>query len=371
MSIPVLICDDSSFARKQMARTLPKEWDVEVTFANNGEEGVAAIKAGKGEVVFLDLNMPVMDGYEVLRAIQQDDLPALVIVVSGDIQEQARARVKALGALDFIKKPVNADSIAKILKEYGILTIALGEDKPKQERKESSKPETKQSTILPSSQDEISAAALLDPSLFDGDSSIPMIQDELRDACQEIANVAMGQAADLLAKLLDVFVLLPIPNVNVLEVSELTMTLKATEEHSTVSALCQGFIGAGIAGEALLLFHDSSFKDMAKLMGLAHPEDNITEMEVMIDTGNVLIGAFLSGIAEQLHMKFNQSHPVILGRHCSVEQLISNNAATWSRTLAMEINYRIENHDVQCDLLLLFTEDSLPTLNFKLGYLLD
>lgn len=331
MSIPVLICDDSALARKQMARTLPKEWDVEVTFANNGAEGIEAIRAGKGEVVFLDLNMPVMDGYEVLQTIQKEDLPALVIVVSGDIQIKAHERVKALGALDFIQKPVSADAISNILQEYGILTIALGEEV----------------------------------------ADSPMIEVDLRDACQEIANVAMGRAADLLAKLLDVFVLLPIPNVNVLEVSELTMTLKATEENSTISALCQGFIGAGVAGEALLLFHDSSFKDMAKLMGLKNPEDKNTEMEVMIDTGNVLIGAFLNGISEQLHMKFSQGHPVVLGRHCTVNDLIHDNSEKWSRTLAMEINYRIEGHDIQCDLLLLFTEDSLPTLNFKLGYLLD
>ena len=331
MSLPILICDDSALARKQMARTLPKDWDVEITYATNGLEGIEAIRAGKGEVVFLDLNMPVMDGYQVLEAIQKEDLPALVIVVSGDIQIKAHERVRNLGALDFIQKPVSADAISHILQEYGILELAQGIEH----------------------------------------SQSPMIQVDLRDACQEVANVAMGRAADLLSKLLNVFVKLPIPNVNVLEVSELTMTLKATEEQSTVSALCQGFIGAGVAGEALLLFHDSSFQDMAKLMKLENPEDEETELEVMIDTANVLIGAFLNGISEQLHMKFSQSHPVVLGRHCSVNSLISENSDKWSRTLAMEINYLIEDHDIQCDLLLLFTEDSLPTLNYKLGYLLD
>ncbi|MCL1067399.1 response regulator [Shewanella olleyana] len=331
MTIPILICDDSGLARKQMARTLPKEWDVDISYATNGAEGLEVIRAGKGEIVFLDLNMPVMDGYEVLEAIQKEDLPALVIVVSGDIQIKAHERVKALGALDFIQKPVSAESISNILEEYGILTLALK----------------------------------------DAGDDTPMFEVDLRDACQEIANVAMGRAADLLATLLDVFVMLPIPNVNVLEVSELTMALKATEESSKVSALCQGFIGAGVAGEALLLFHDSSFEDMAKLMGHKNPKDANNEIEVLIDTGNVLIGAFLNGISEQLDMKFSQGHPVVLGRHCTVNELIHDNSEKWQRTLAMEINYQIENHNVQCDLLLLFTEDSIPTLNFKLGYLLD
>ena len=331
MTIPILICDDSGLARKQMARTLPKEWDVDISYATNGAEGLEVIRAGKGEIVFLDLNMPVMDGYEVLEAIQKEDLPALVIVVSGDIQIKAHERVKALGALDFIQKPVSAESISNILEEYGILTLALK----------------------------------------DASDTTPMFEVDLRDACQEIANVAMGRAADLLATLLDVFVKLPIPNVNVLEVSELTMALKATEESSKVSALCQGFIGAGVAGEALLLFHDSSFEDMAKLMGHKNPQDASNEIEVLIDTGNVLIGAFLNGISEQLDMKFSQGHPVVLGRHCTVNELIHDNSEKWQRTLAMEINYQIEDYNVQCDLLLLFTEDSIPTLNFKLGYLLD
>lgn len=120
MSIPVLICDDSSFARKQVQRALPKGWDVEVTFAGNGEEGLAAIREGKGDVVFLDLTMPVMDGFQLLEFIKKEDLPAMVIVISGDIQPEALERVKRLGALDFIKKPVDADRLQQVLADFGI-----------------------------------------------------------------------------------------------------------------------------------------------------------------------------------------------------------------------------------------------------------
>ena len=107
MSIPLLICDDSNMARKQVARSLPDGWDVDITFATNGKEGIEAIKAGKGDVLLLDLNMPVMDGYQVLETIVKEDLNAMVIVISGDIQPEAHQRVTSLGALDFIQKPVN------------------------------------------------------------------------------------------------------------------------------------------------------------------------------------------------------------------------------------------------------------------------
>ena len=62
MPIPLLICDDSAMARKQVRRALPENWDVDVTMATNGVEGVDAIRQGKGEMVVLDLTMPELDG---------------------------------------------------------------------------------------------------------------------------------------------------------------------------------------------------------------------------------------------------------------------------------------------------------------------
>ena len=120
MTIPLLICDDSNMARKQVARSLPADWDVEITFAGNGEEGLDAIRQGKGEMVFLDLTMPVMDGYTVLEQIKQQQLKCIVIVISADIQPQARDRVMASGALEFIRKPINSEKLLAVLQQYGL-----------------------------------------------------------------------------------------------------------------------------------------------------------------------------------------------------------------------------------------------------------
>lgn len=121
MATSVLICDDSNMARKQMSRALPDDWPTEVTFAKNGQEAIDIIKQGGQELMFLDLTMPVMDGYQTLEAIKKDDLPIMVIVVSGDIQPEARERVKKLGAIDFVKKPVDQEKIRTVLMEYGLI----------------------------------------------------------------------------------------------------------------------------------------------------------------------------------------------------------------------------------------------------------
>lgn len=374
MSTPLLICDDSNMARKQVAKSLPDGWDVDISFATNGLEAIELIKQGKGDVLLLDLNMPEMDGYEVLDAIVKQDLPTMVIVISGDVQPEAHQRVTSMGALDFIKKPINKSKLSDILKAYGIFS---GEQSSVIEQIAKAATEEVKPSVqpMPVVETPVSLAPVTkaEPVIEQEDQApqLEALDPDLRDCYQEIANVAMGQAGDLLARLLDVFVLLPIPNVNLIEVSELSMALSAVEAHESTSGVCQGFIGAGISGEALLILNDSSFKDVASLMNYQYEVDESTELELLMDLANVLIGACLKGVSEQLDMPFSQGHPVVLGQHRKISELIATNSTKWRRTLAIEISYNIENYPIKCDLLLLFTEASMQTLNNKIAYLLD
>ncbi|WP_018276468.1 response regulator [Teredinibacter turnerae] len=122
MALPILICDDSNMARKQVTRSLPAGWDVEITYATNGAEALDVIRAGKADMVFLDLTMPVLDGYGVLETVRREDLNCMIIVISGDIQPEAHERVKALGAIDFIKKPVDQTKLETVLTTYGLIS---------------------------------------------------------------------------------------------------------------------------------------------------------------------------------------------------------------------------------------------------------
>lgn len=318
-------------ARKQVLRALPADWPVSVTEAGNGREAMDAIRRGLGQVVLLDLTMPEMDGYQVLSALRAEGLKAQVIVISGDIQEEAVRRVRELGALAFLKKPFDENELRQILNQLGLLT-------------------------------EIGQASL-------GSRPAANTVISFHDVFRETVNVAIGRAAALIAKVLGVFVQLPVPNVNILEVGELHMALNDASSSKELTAICQGFIGSGIAGEALLMFHDSEIADIAQLM--QRQSTDYSDLEMLLDLSSVLIGACLSSIAEQIDVVFSQGHPQILGQHATIDELIRVNHKRWKKTLAVEISYSLEGHDIRFDLLLLFTEDSIERLTHKLAYLMN
>ena len=352
MATTLLICDDSNLARKQVARSLPPSFDLEVHFAKHGGEAVELLRKGIGDIMFLDLNMPEMDGYEVLQAIRDEDLNSMVIVISGDIQPEARTRVKNLGAVEFIKKPIDLDHLNQVLVDYGLVNDVISPKKDSEDESSAERISKKNKNELASGVQNLK---------FDVD---------YRDCYQEITNVGMGQAADLLARALGVFVSLPVPNVNTIEVSEIHMALSLAEDEDA-SAVCQGFIGRGIAGEAILFFNDSGIGNIAKLMDFSGDIDDTMERELLMDVANILIGACLRGIGDQLNIDFSQGHPMILGQHRKVSNMIKANATRWNKTLAIEINYKIDEADITCDLMLLFTEDSIDELNKRLSYLVD
>jgi two-component system LytT family response regulator len=101
--IRALIADDEALARKFIRRMLKDEHDVEIVGeCANGKETVAMIKKQKPDVVFLDVQMPEMDGFAVLESIGVHQLPAIIFTTA---YEQYAIRAFELHALDYLLKP--------------------------------------------------------------------------------------------------------------------------------------------------------------------------------------------------------------------------------------------------------------------------
>lgn len=111
-----LVTDDSKLARLSLIKSLKAHvGEAEILQAENGQAALDIIKSEKIDVVFLDLTMPIMDGYKAIPLIKRLDSELIIVIVSADVQEQAKRRVIKLGAKLHIQKPINADKMKEIL----------------------------------------------------------------------------------------------------------------------------------------------------------------------------------------------------------------------------------------------------------------
>jgi len=196
------------------------------------------------------------------------------------------------------------------------------------------------------------------------------LSEDLRDAFTEIANVAVGQTADKIARSFSTFVIMPIPRVHLLESADIHMALTAMDGESSVSAVTQAFYAEGISGEALLLFGNGSRADLSQLMGYEPALDEREQLEHMLEMASLLNGSCIQSILDQLEIDVLIGHPVVLGLHKRVHDMFSEYKFPWDKTLAIELNYTFEGFSTTCDLVLLFHQQSLPTLFEKLEVLL-
>ena len=101
--IRVVIADDELLARKFIRRMLKQDPEVEIVAeCSNGAEAVATIRKEKPDLVFLDVQMPEMDGFAVLDAVRLDHLPEIVFTTA---YESYAIRAFELHALDYLLKP--------------------------------------------------------------------------------------------------------------------------------------------------------------------------------------------------------------------------------------------------------------------------
>ncbi|MEK6280124.1 MAG: response regulator [Acidobacteriota bacterium] len=111
--IRALIVDDEPIARRGIRQQLASEPDVEIIGeCTNGREAVAAIRRQAPDLVFLDVQMPLLSGFEVVEAIGVENLPAVVFVTAHD---EHAIRAFEVNALDYLLKPIDRDRFRKTL----------------------------------------------------------------------------------------------------------------------------------------------------------------------------------------------------------------------------------------------------------------
>jgi len=120
----VLIVEDSPTMRQLISFALKRLRGIRIVEASDGVDGLKKLSAEKFDLIFTDINMPIMDGLKLVSLVRNDagykGTPIVVITTEG--AQEDRERALALGANDYITKPIQANRILDIARD--LLNIA-------------------------------------------------------------------------------------------------------------------------------------------------------------------------------------------------------------------------------------------------------
>lgn len=198
----------------------------------------------------------------------------------------------------------------------------------------------------------------------------PLTEDQ-QDALQELANVAMGWAGKSLATLLDSFVQLSVPRVQVLEPEAILPAVRGlVPESEDITAIRQAFFHS-FRGETLVLFTDESWRSLADLMGHEGELSEAEEQEILLETANILVGAVLGGLGSQMDAEFHYSPPSFLTLHAPLDSVFGEEQQTWQHALLLDVHFTLEERGFRCHLIIMLPEESVAAIRRLLAALLE
>ena len=115
----VLLIEDEESLRSVM-KTALEEYGFEVVVAVDGEEGIASIREGLADIILLDIVLPKIDGFEILKTLTlKEKKQAPIIIFSVSTEPLSKEKLKELGVVDWIvKSEINPNQIIDKINQY-------------------------------------------------------------------------------------------------------------------------------------------------------------------------------------------------------------------------------------------------------------
>ncbi len=201
------------------------------------------------------------------------------------------------------------------------------------------------------------------------------LSDEQADALQEVVNIGMGIAGDSLARILRTFVKLSIPRIRLIHADNVNLEIaKLIGEDTMITGVRQAFFSYW-RGEAISVYDQNGCSGMATLMGYPNNSSNNADAdadaELLLDVGNVLVGACINGIAKQLNVEVNFGPPSVIASNVPADALFNTEKLSWSHSLLLEVNFNLEALNFKSHLLVMMSEETISILKSDLDQFLE
>ncbi|MCD6526757.1 MAG: chemotaxis protein CheC [Desulfuromonas sp.] len=204
-----------------------------------------------------------------------------------------------------------------------------------------------------------------------------LFTDEEKDILQEVMNIAFGQASADLAEVIDIFVILSVPEIHVLKGHQLPGYLcEELQSSGTVNIIEQGFLGK-FSGQALLIFPTGAEKELLTLFNQDQElttldiDIDILEQETLVEVGNILIGACIGKIAELLSDVVTYDPPRLIAKDYCLEDCQQSPVPAESFAISIRTVFRFDQQNVEGYLFLITNQHSIDWLKKALSTFLE
>ena len=187
------------------------------------------------------------------------------------------------------------------------------------------------------------------------------LDEEQRDALQELLNISMGQAANSLAQLIETKIDISIPKITSVTPTQLYTLLFETQNAFYTR---QSFLG-DVHGEVMSVLSQSGLNEVASLMEYDAPLSKEDIQEIILELSNILAGACLAGLSEQLELSTNLNMPTLFS-----PQKANFDELQWQHSLVMEVQFAIAISSFSLRVVFCLDDESLTRMKATLDELL-
>ena len=208
------------------------------------------------------------------------------------------------------------------------------------------------------------------------DYCLKTITDEEKEILQEIMNIAFGKAAADLAEVINIFVVLSVPYIEMLLAHDLPDYLKTqVSGYDRVSIVEQNFWGE-FKGSAFLVFQASAGRELISLFGdcssdFASESIDALEKETLMEVGNILIGACVGKLSELLGDAVTYSPPRVVTENSPNDAIPVNIFENGSSAIVLKTVFCFNERNVNGFLFLITSHDSILWLKKSLAAFME
>lgn len=198
-----------------------------------------------------------------------------------------------------------------------------------------------------------------------------IFSDDEKDILQEVMNIAFGNATADLAGVIDIYVVLSIPNIQVINIGSLPDYLRETIDGSNMTSIVDQKFWGEFSGSGFLVFPSGASNELITFLEEHSTEDNrkqkeIVESEVLTEVGNILIGACVGKMSELLNTFVTYSPPRIIRGGSSEYNFLVDHFDPSQPAIVMKTIFKFKEKDINGFLMILTNQDSIGWLRKSL-----